>query len=118
MAGGRAGGVEHALRVNAAAELVAGGVEQTEASRLLAARFGVSVRQARRYVAQAVAAGGPVRVPEAATVFTVKLPAGLAGRVRAHARESGSSISAVVATALVEFLSRGHSRGRREHPRR
>jgi predicted transcriptional regulator len=47
-------------------------------------------------------------------VFTVKLPAALADRVRAHARESGSTISAVVAHALTEFLSRG----RRERPGR
>jgi hypothetical protein len=105
--------VEHARRVNAAAELVAGGVEPAQAARLLAARFVVSVRQARRYVDRA-AAGGPVAVPEPAVVFTVKLPAGLARRVRAAARESGGSISALVARALIEFLSRG----RREHPRR
>jgi hypothetical protein len=110
----RVDGVEHALRVNAAAELVAAGVEAAEASRVLAARFGVSVRQARRYADQAAAAGGPVEVPEPAVVFTVKLPAALARRVRAHARESDSSISALVTRALTEFLSRGH----REHPRR
>jgi len=113
MAGGRVDGVEHALRVNAAAELAAGGSQPVQAARLLAVRFEVSVRQARRYVDQA-AAGGPVEVPEPAVVFTVKLPAGLAERVRAHARESGSSISALVARALLEFLSRG----RRQHPRR
>jgi predicted transcriptional regulator len=53
-------------------------------------------------------------VPEASVVFTVKLPAALAGRVRAHARESGTTISAVVARALTEFLARG----RRNNPRR
>jgi hypothetical protein len=107
-------GVEHALRVNAAVQLAVDGVPPGDASRRLAARFGVSVRQARRYVDQASAAGGPVPVPEPTVVFTVKLPAALAGRVRAHARARGSSISTVVATALTEFLARG----RREHPRR
>jgi hypothetical protein len=43
-------------------------------------------------------------VPETSVVFIVKLPAALADRVRAHARESGSTISA---HALTEFLSRG-----------
>jgi len=47
-------------------------------------------------------------------VFTVKLPAALAARVRAHARESGTTISAVVTRALTEFLARG----RRNSPRR
>jgi hypothetical protein len=53
-------------------------------------------------------------VPATRVVFTVKLPAALAERVRAHARESGSTISAVVTHALTEFLSRG----RRQRPGR
>ena len=84
-----------------------------EAARMLAGRFGVSVRQARRYAGQA-GASGRVEVPEPSVVFTVKLPAALAGRVRAHARESGTTISAVVTRALTEFLARG----RRNNPRR
>jgi hypothetical protein len=83
-----------------------------EAARVLAGRFAVLVRQARRYVDQA--AGGRMAVPEAKVVFTVKLPAALAGRVRAYAREHHAAISAVVARALSEFLDRG----RRNHPRR
>ena len=83
---GRAGGGEHAERVNAAAELAEGGVPAAEAARVLAGRFGCSPRQARRYVDQA-AASGRVPVPEATVVFTVKLPTGLAGRVpRVRAR--------------------------------
>ena len=55
-----------------------------------------------------------MEVPEASVVFTVKLPAALARRVRAHARENETTISAVVARALTEFFQRG----RREPPRR
>ena len=47
-------------------------------------------------------------------VFTVKLPASLAERVRQHAHEAGVTISAVVARALSEFLNRG----RRQRPGR
>jgi hypothetical protein len=107
--GGRVDGVEYAVRVNAAVELAGSGVGPAEAARLLASRFAVSVRQARRYVDQAVA-GGPVAVPERSVVFTVKLPTALAARVRAHARESGTTISVVVTRALLEFLSRGRDR--------
>jgi hypothetical protein len=115
MAGGRrARSDEYAVRVNAAAELLAAGVAVAEAVRELAARFGLSERQARRYVERAAAGGGPVAVPEAGVVFTVKVPAGLAGRVRSHAAESGRTISAVVAQALEEFLTRAC----REGPRR
>ena len=104
---------EQAERVNAAADLLESGVPAAEAARVLAGRFGVSARQARRYADQA-RASGRAEVPEASVVFTVKLPAALAGRVRAHARESGTTISAVVARALTEFLARG----RRNSPRR
>jgi hypothetical protein len=110
---GRVGGAEYAGRVNAAAELVAAGVPVAEAARVLAGRFGCSERQGRRY-AEVAARSGAVVVPGPSTVFTVKMPAGLAQRVREHARASGRSISAVVAQALEEFLARG----RKDHPRR
>jgi predicted DNA-binding transcriptional regulator YafY len=99
--------VEHAERLNAAVALLEAGVPVGQAARVLAGRFGVSVRQARRYVDQA-AVSGRVPVPEASVVFTVKLPAGLAERVRAHARDRGWTISAVVTHALTEFLRKGH----------
>jgi hypothetical protein len=108
MAGGRVGDAEYAERINAAAELVEAGVPAAQAARVLAGRFAVSARQARRYVDRAAAAGR-VQVPETSVVFTVKLPAALVERVRAHARESGVTISAVVARALTEFLHRGRT---------
>jgi len=110
---GRADGGERAERINAAAELAEAGVPAAEAARVLAGRFGCSLRQARRYADQA-ARSGRVPVPEAAAVFTVKLPVRLAAAVREHAAASGRTISAVVAQALEEFLERG----RRNNPRR
>lgn len=103
--------VEYATRINAAVLLVEAGVGVAEAVGVLAGRFDVSARQARRYVDHAVASGR-VPVPEPSVVFTVKLPAVLAQRVRVHARDSGITISAVVAGALTEFFTRGR-RGRR-----
>jgi len=109
----RAGAGEYAGRVNAAAELLASGVAVSEAAHMLAERFGISVRQARRYAEQA-AASGPTAVPETTTVFTVKLPAALVARVRERARETGTTISALVAQALTEFLAGHRKRPRRE----
>jgi len=102
---GRGDRVEYARRVNAAAGLLEAGLPAVDAARTMASRYGVSVRQARRYVEQAMAAGR-VEVPEASVVFTVKLPGSLAGRVRAHAHASELTISAVVSRALAEFLAR------------
>ena len=112
MAGSRVDDVGRAERINAAAELLAAGMAPVEAAGVVAQRVSVSVRQGRRYVDAARA--GPMEVPEANVVFTVKLPAGLGAAVREHARTSGRTISAVVAQALEEFLARS----RREHPRR
>jgi hypothetical protein len=53
-----------------------------------------------------------VAVPEASVVFTVKLPAALAERVRGHARDAGVTISALVARALREFFERGRRQRR------
>jgi len=114
MAGGRrADGLGYAERVNAAAELLDADMSTVDAAQVLAGRFAVSVRQARRYVEQA-ASGGRVSAPEATTVFTVRLPASLVARVRERAKDSGSTISALVTQALTEFVVRGS----RKRPRR
>jgi hypothetical protein len=117
MAGSRADEVQYAERVNAAADLIAGGVSVVDAATGLAARFGVSVRQARRYVEQA-AVTGRRQVPEGSVVFTVKLPASLAGRVRERAARSDVAISVLVAQALTEFLTQDRAPGRGRDPRR
>lgn len=109
--GDRVDGVEYARRVNAAADLVGAGVPVAAAARTLASRCGVSVRQARRYLEQAMAAGRR-EVPESNVVFTVKLPQSLAERIRARAHASDRAISAVVAQALAEFLEPGAPEGR------
>jgi hypothetical protein len=102
MAGSRVDDVGRAERINAAVELLAAGMAPVEAAGVVAQRFSVSVRQGRRYVDAAQA--GPMEVPEANVVFTVKLPASLAARVREHAHEQGVTISAAVTRALAEFL--------------
>ena len=102
MAGSRVDDVGRAERINAAAELLAAGMAPVEAAGVVAQRFSVSVRQGRRYVDAAQA--GPIQVPEANVVFTVKLPASLAARVREHAHEQGVTISAAVTRALAESL--------------
>jgi predicted HicB family RNase H-like nuclease len=112
MAGSRAGDAQYAERVNAAADLIADDVSAVDAAAALAARFGVSTRQARRYVEHAATAGRR-QVPEGTVVFTVKLPASLAARVRERAARSEVAISTLVAQALTEFLSQGRGRGTR-----
>jgi predicted DNA-binding transcriptional regulator YafY len=97
--------VQYAQRVNAAADLITAGVTAVDAAATLAQRFGVSTRQARRYVDQATSTGRRA-MPQPTVVFTVKLPGPLVTRVRRRAARSGVTISALVAEALSEFLSR------------
>ena len=80
-----------------------------EASSALAQRFGCSLRQARRD-AERAPESGRASVPEPTTVFTVKQPKALVARVREQAKASGSTISALVAQALTEYLAGGHGK--------
>jgi hypothetical protein len=108
MADGRRARVEQvAKRVNAAVELLDGGMDVIDATRGLARRFRLSERQARRYVERA-RKEGTMEVPGRKVVLTVKLPASLARRVRKAATVTGQSISSVVSQALSEFLERHH----------
>ena len=107
----RARADQYALRVNAAAKLLASGLETAEAARELARRYRLSERQAWRYVEQA-RDHGTVEVPAPKVVFTVKLPKDLARHVRRQAKQSGQTISALVAQALKEFLDRLGARSR------
>lgn len=109
--GRRARAEQVAKRVNAATELLDAGMDVIDAARALARRYRLSERQARRYVERARDQGS-MEVPGRKVVFTVKLPADLARRVRGVARATGQSISAVVSQALSEFLDRHHGDGR------
>lgn len=104
--GRRARGDQVARRVNTAVELLAGGMTVADATATLARRHRLSSRQARRYVERA-RDEGPIDVPGPKVVFTVKLPSGLARRVRRAGRATGQSISSLVTQALTEFLDRG-----------
>lgn len=74
--------------------------------RTLARRYRVSPRQARRYVEAAQQHPQGLPVPEPTVVFTVKLPASLARRLRALARATGVSLSSLVTRGLEEWLHR------------
>ena len=105
--GRRARGEQVAKRVNTATELLAEGMDVIDATRVLARRYRLSERQARRYVERARDQGA-MEIPGRKVVFTVKLSAALARQVRSAARSTGRSISSLVSQALSEFLERHH----------
>ena len=102
---------QKAERVRAAQELLARGTSMAEAAVALSRDFGLSRRQAYRYLEQAQQLKGPVPPGEAKLAFTVKLPHSLIQRVRAYATRKRLSISEVVSRALLALLPRGRGRG-------
>ena len=110
----RARADQYAVRVNVAAKLLATGLDVPEAMRRLAKRFGISERQARRYVEQARDLG-EVDVPPRCSVFTTRLPQELIERLKGYAKRSGHTLSSIVSQAVREFLDQiraGPRRGR------
>lgn len=103
---------QYARRVNRAIELLDEGQAPADAARQLARQFDVSQRQGWRYVREASEQSEPLDVTESKIVFTVKLPEGLARRVRAAAAAGGKTLSALVTEALEAWLRRlRHNRG-------
>jgi hypothetical protein len=101
---------EQARRVNATVSLLNQRASAPEVVSWLIARYGISRRQAYRYFRQAQSARGPLAIPEAKRVFTVKLSVSLIDLVRQRARRENSTISRWVEGALRHSLNspRGH----------
>lgn len=97
---------EFAERINAAIALLRKGSTGEEAVSKIMARFGVSRRQAYRYIRQAQSTKYKVPVPEQKVVFTVKLPESLVSFMRHLSDSTGESLSALVTQALKTFLRR------------
>ena len=105
----RAHADEYAVRVNRAVELLADR-SSADAVRGLQAECGLSERQARRYVNEALERPGGVVVPERTVVFTVRLAPSLSAGLRERARASGVSLSAVTAAAVAGYLDQAGER--------
>ena len=102
---------EQIQRVNIAVQLMSDKTPSAEVVAALATRYGVSRRQAFRYLRLAQGQSVPLPVPVAKTVFTVKLPGDLADEIRQRARQCHQSISEVVAEALRRYLEIGEKHG-------
>jgi hypothetical protein len=102
---------EQIQRVNMAVQLMSDKTPSAEVVASLVTRYGVSRRQAFRYLRLAQGQPVPLPVPVAKTVFTVKLPGDLADQIRQRARQCHQSISGVVAEALRNYLEKGEKHG-------
>lgn len=98
---------QRAERINAAQRLLARGDSLAEAAGALTGAFGISRRQAYRYLREARDLRTPLAVPDAKIAFTVKLSRGLVGNLRRHATATGLTLSELVTQALEAFLHKG-----------
>ena len=101
---------EYAERVNRAAVLLRR-LSPADAVRALQAEFGLSERQARRYVNVGRGRPGGVPVPERTAVFTVRLAPSLIDGLHSRAGVTGQTLSAVTAEAVRAYLTAVGERG-------
>ncbi len=100
-----------AKRINTALECLSQHDTLSEAAKCLVQAYGMSKRQAYRYLHLAQEQGHPVAVPERKVAFTVKLPVGLIHQLRRHAALTEQNLSELVTQALSILLHRDRGRG-------
>jgi hypothetical protein len=93
---------DKARQLNAAQRLLKRNVALSEAAQRLSRQFGLSLRQAYRYLEEAAQLEEPVPITERRVPVTLKPPPSTGGP-RAYARSSGQSIGVIVARALDAF---------------
>ena len=107
----RSSNTDKTHRLNAAFDLLAKGYTLAEAAEILAQQFGLSRRQAYRYLQDAQEIDAPVWVASPAIPITIKIPADVVSRLRSYAQASGMTIGEIVAQAIVSFLDKLHRHG-------
>jgi hypothetical protein len=95
--------VQKAERLRAARGLLADEIGMAEAALALSRTFGLSRRQAYRYL-ELARAGAPPLAAENSVTITLKMPESLARGLRAHATARGVTTSEVVRQAVAAFL--------------
>jgi len=100
-----------ARQLNAALRLLERQTELPEAAQRLSREFGLSRRQAYRYLEQAAQLGRPVEVLEATVPMTLKLPPTTVRLLRAYAARSGLTLGEIVTRALHAFFGTRRRRG-------
>ena len=78
---------------------------------ILIHRYGVSRRQAYRYLEEVQELGHPVPVVEVSVPMTIKVPESVARRLREEARSRGLAIGEIVSRAVRDWLTRERGRG-------
>lgn len=102
---------QRSQRLNAAFTLLARTRSIGDAAEALMEQFGVSRRQAYRYLQQAQKMRKPAIVNQPSIPITIKVPADVVAQLRAFAARSDITIGETVAQAVRAFLSRADHHG-------
>ena len=102
---------QKAERLNLAHGLLVERRSMAEAATVLSREFGLSRRQAYRYLQAAQDLDHPVVAPAASVPVTLKIPSHIAEDLRAHAKTSGLTMGEIVARAVSTFLSAARKHG-------
>ena len=98
-------------RLNAAHGWLARGSSRAEAATALSREFGISRRQAYRYLDEAQGMRRRLPAAEATVAVTLKIPARVVRDLRAHAASSGLTLGEIVARAVSAFLATAGEHG-------
>lgn len=107
----RSSKAERAQKLNTARGLLNRQVALPEAMRRLSDRFGLSERQAYRYLEEASRLDRPVEVAEPSVPITLKLPEHAVELLRKHAKGHGMTMGSIVTDALKAFLGARRTHG-------
>jgi predicted DNA-binding transcriptional regulator YafY len=107
----RSSNIDKTHRLNAAFNLLTQGYTLAEAAEALTQQFGLSRRQAYRYLQGAQEIDAPVLVASPSIPITLKIPEDVVKRLRSHAQSNGMTIGEIVAHAIVSFLDKLHRHG-------
>ena len=97
--------VDKARQLNAAHRLLERNTQLPEAAQSLSRKFGLSRRQAYRYLEEAAQLEQPVEVVPATVPITLKLPPRTIRVLRSYASRSGLTMGEIVTRALSGFCS-------------
>jgi hypothetical protein len=102
---------QKAGRLNTAYGLLARGTSMAEAAVSLSRDFGISRRQAYRYLEEAQAIGHPVAIGEPAVPITLKIPSNVVRDLRVRAAATGLTLGEIVRRAIAAYLAATQEHG-------
>jgi len=108
---GKSSNLERAKRINSARAFINRYDISAKAVSAMIDQYGISKRQAYRYIQEAKIIGKDVPIPDTKIAFTVKLSQNLIQALREHAKDTGKTLSEIVARSLEAFLQNGQRRG-------